>query len=349
MHRSWKRPQGRRPTRRQWAAADVAVAGLAAGVSAVNASDHLDAPGLSSPGGNAQYDITDLYAFQSLDDAANVVLIMAVNPTAGVGGVPTDFSTETVYSFRTGVGTIGDPVTATSTLDFNFAFVDNSVGQHTYVTSTDHTRFFPTLHAVGPVGEPLSWGNATAQTGLYDDPFFFDLNEFLASGDEDAKRSYCDGQESDFFAGFNVSAIVLEVPSSMWSSQDISVWATTTVDGEQIDRVGRPAISTVFVPGEAKDIYNAADPSGDVDNFAGAVADFFGGTIPEGLEVLLPDVLTVNTGLGDGFLNGRHLVDDVIDIELGLITAGELGGDCVDANDVPFAGTFPYLAPAHDG
>jgi len=68
----------------------------------------------------------------------------------------------------------------------------------------------------------------------------------------------------------------------------------------------------------------------------------------------------------DGFPNGRRLTDDVIDIELRAVACGygeflhsALGlcnlspnniiGDGVDANDVPFKSTFPYLAEPHSG
>jgi hypothetical protein len=54
---------------------------------------------------------------------------------------------------------------------------------------------------------------------------------------------------------------------------------------------------------------------------------------------------------------GRSLSDDVVDIGLGAIFGTLLGNpnnvtpglttDNVDANDVPFRSTFPYLAPAH--
>ena len=64
--------------------------------------------------------------------------------------------------------------------------------------------------------------------------------------------------------------------------------------------------------------------------------------------------------------NGRRLGDDVVDIELRAIAQGygtflngafglpnktpnNLLGDGVDANDVPFSNTFPYVAAPHQG
>ena len=50
-------------------------------VSIVHAADHLDAPALE---GNGHLDLNDLYAFQSPNNADHTVLIMTVNPFAGV-------------------------------------------------------------------------------------------------------------------------------------------------------------------------------------------------------------------------------------------------------------------------
>ncbi len=308
------------------------------------ASDHLDAPGMTSPGGDSRYDLTDLYVFQSPNDAGSVVLIQAVNPTGAV----TDFAPEAVYSFRTALGMIGEASTAESVLDIRTVFTGTGDAQTMFVATSDHNRWFPTYRSIGPVGtENEVAGGGSAQAGVFDDPFFFDLNAFKASREAEPTRAFCDAMTVDFFEGLNVSAIALEVPATWWSSADIAVWATTSVADAQIDRVGRPAIGTVFVPSDFKNAYNEAQPSGDVADFGPAVAAYFGGTIPAGLEVLLPDVLSFNTGMGDGFLNGRHLDDDVIDIELGLITAGAVPGDCVDANDAEFSTSFPYLAAGH--
>ena len=77
-----------------------------------------------------------------------------------------------------------------------------------------------------------------------------------------------------------------------------------------------------------------------------------------------PNSLGVVGGDNAGFPNGRRLADDVTDIELKAVAgaayplfhpdfkadalAAQLG-DGVDANDVPFRTSFPYVALAHDG
>ncbi|MDX1969617.1 MAG: DUF4331 family protein [Planctomycetaceae bacterium] len=57
-------------------------------------------------------------------------------------------------------------------------------------------------------------------------------------------------------------------------------------------------------------------------------------------------MLTFNSDLRDGFLNGRRLDDDVMDPLLGIVTDLAISGDGIDSNDAQFRPFFPYLAPA---
>jgi len=130
------------------------------------------------------------------------------------------------------------------------------------------------------------------------------------------------------------------------SNPNIGVWSATDAGNTQIDRMGRPAINTVFNHGEDKNRFNAGDPVNDWRDFGTSCVSTLtalGAADPSGLaHVLLPDILTYDTSSSAGFLNGRQLSDDVIDAELNLITNGKLTGDCV-ANDSTFSSTFPYL------
>jgi hypothetical protein len=167
----------------------------------------------------------------------------------------------------------------------------------------------------------------------------------------------------NFFTGLNISAIVLEVPSAWLGSSNVGVWAETVLNKTQIDRMGRPAINTVFIPNNPfepsssepsqRNAFNAGEPSNDQSDFRGEVVDtleiFYGSGNPTAqalADFLLPDILTVDTSSAAGFPNGRGLADDVIDIELGLVTNGAVTSDCV-ANDSTFSTSFPYLAPAN--
>jgi hypothetical protein len=313
----------------------VAAAAIAVALPTVaGASDHLDAPGLTSPGGGGQTDVADLYAFQSAQNPDNAVLIATFNPLAG-NASPETLATDVVYSFQ--VDNDGDAV-----VDIMLNAVVGEPAEDTQpilLASSDGSRLFPTIHAVtwdGAAGQAIG-DSGWLGLDVYDDPFFFDLGGF--TGEED--RAFCDGNGSDFFAGSNVTGIVVELPRTALGADQVGVWVTTRQDGTQIDRVGRPAINTVFIKGDAKNDYNAAAPGDDPETYAEALGEL--------ASVLLPDVLTVDLTDPAGFLNGRGLANDVIDTELQVITGDETAGDCVDANDVAFSDSAPFLARAHEG
>ncbi|QXP74603.1 DUF4331 family protein [Tenacibaculum sp. AHE15PA] len=144
----------------------------------------------------------------------------------------------------------------------------------------------------------------------------------------------------------------------------------------QKDQMGRPAINTVFVDSDKKDMFNVTIPSNQGAAFATMFETNLKALSPayfnEGDEnalgfdaaafagVLATDVLTVSldgkTTFYDGsnVLTGRALADDVITVELILIFGGETGltmsenptlsDDNVSANDKEFLTSFPYLA-----
>lgn len=313
---------------------------------AARTADHLDAPDLSPPDGNLMGDIADLFVFPPDADKNNqVVLAATYNPAAGVFG-PTGFDPGLQYTFE--IDTDGD-ARAERTITFEFDETRNN-GRQDYSVWLDGGELVAgTTETVANFGDT---GKAFA--GLADDPFFFDLDAFLGSGG----RAFCDGSEADFFAGLNVNAIVVQVPVDMIADGALGVWARTLAVKDnrglrQVDRIGFPALNTVFIPSRRKDVYNAGIPANDEDDFFHFLRRGFKGggnstaTSKALADALLPDILPYDPSLPAGFLNGRRLVDDVIDAELGLLTAGALTGDCVDGNDVDFSDTFPYLGHAH--
>lgn len=121
----------------------------------------------------------------------------------------------------------------------------------------------------------------------------------------------------------------------------------------QADRIGLPAINTVFIPSTSKDAYNLGAPATDIAQFGQFLVDFgvnvTGRTQAEAealRDLLLPDILAIDVTQPTGFLNGRTLQDDVVTAELMLLFGGNtaLNDDHVDANDKAFLSTFPYLA-----
>jgi hypothetical protein len=318
----------------------LALAGLALLPAALSrAADHLDAPQLRVAGARDK-DINDVYVFRSPANPANTVLVMTVNPFAGrvnpfgtMSG--TTFGTNVDYRFQ--IDNNGD---ALPDVTYSTTFTAPVAGIQT-VTAARTANSLTAPLAGGSTGTNLAVaGGGMLRAGLFDDPFFFDLvgfnNGFNFTG-------------ADTFVGANISAIVLEVPSTDFGAQNIGVWASTHVGGVQIDRMGRPAINTALIPSSMKDAFNAGIPSTDQANFSdevtASITSLSNAANAAGLTpVLLPDTLTFDTSNAGGFLNGRRLADDVIDAELNLLSAGAVTGDGVNANDAAFSGAFPYLA-----
>ena len=63
-------------------------------------------------------------------------------------------------------------------------------------------------------------------------------------------------------------------------------------------------------------------------------------------EVLLLDILTYDYSNSGGFLNGRKLADDVIDISLTLVTNSHITSDFVGPH-TDYLSNFPYLGRPH--
>ena len=380
-----------------------------AGLRTAGAADHLDAPMATPPpgGDGIGTDLTDIYAFQSPANARRTVLIMNVNGLAsaadiGHGPAPdrafatkvplVDGNAKVSYNFR--VDSNGDSVPdVTIQVRFGKPASDGSQEMTVKLLRRGSDDAIELEGRSTGFGKPIVVNRdegITAFAGRRDDPFFFDLVGFLNVLDLGGRSLVgCGGPnahpERDSFLGQNVSSIVIELPSRLLTGggdSNIGVWATTNVGNAQIDRMGRPAINTVFIPnnpfppdrvadGKAskKTTFNHGEPSADVATWTGEVVDTLkttfslndpasglGGTDDpsddagkiNGLAaVLLPDILTVDVSSPAGFLNGRKPADDVIDAELGLVTEGFVTTDCVGSNDAAFPTTFPYLAKPH--
>jgi hypothetical protein len=279
------------------AATAIAAAALSAAVTGgpapSAAADHVDAPGLTPPGGNLQLDVTDIYAWRARN--GKTVLAANVNGLTASGqnpvfasAAPSVAKTERVtYWFR--VDNDGDAVPDVN-LAVRFGKADDKGVQEMTVRRNGRVILTGTTSPGNGVKINRD-GGVLGYAGLRDDPFFFDLDGFLNILSTEPGKSFisCTSPRTDFFAGKNVSAIVLELPTSLLTrpgSSQIGVWATTTVGSQQIDRMGRPAINTVFIPnnplppdrtsdGKAskKNTFNASAPRNDQANFRSEVVD----------------------------------------------------------------------------
>ena len=326
-----------------------------------NAADHLDAPTVKTDG---RIDINDVYVFEG-QDTDHTVLAMTVNPAAGILS-PTTFRQGAAYQLM--IDTSGDAI-EDARLVVKFDGVRGD-GSQRYSVAWQSNGDRTTLLKRGTTGSSQALaGGGMAWAGLADDPFFFDLAAFqtfkgtlLSTGTLDGLAAFCNPAGENFFAGFNTSAIVVEVPDALLGSGTIKVWAETAINEPpraQVERMGLPAINTVFNHTDAtKEAYNRAEPSNDVANYTDDVAgvvDLITGLAGTGSPgygatvagLLLPDVITYDTATSASFamLNGRALDDDVIDVALTVVANTPLS-DCV-ANDSAFQASFPYIAPAN--
>lgn len=327
-------------------------------------ADHLDAPGLTSPATRSDGDINDVYVFEGRNESQTTIAV-STHPAAGAIA-PLAYATDLHYTIK--IDRNGD-AKADSQYTATFGQPRDS-GRQPYAivwrAGDDQRRVAHGL--TGRIAAVRGGGKAFA--GLRSDPFFFDLAAFQGSVQGMGERAFCDGDEVDFFESLNANAIVLQVPDSALG-RNIGVWAvTTTDDGDRIDRMGRPAINTVFNSGDDKDRFNAGHPASDYRRFGGNVRGVlaaFSALDAEGAysnaetrtlaSVLLPDVVTYDTRTdAAGPLNGRALADDVIDAELNIVTGGfafdgrdstgAIAGDCVGAHD-DYEQAFPYLGEPH--
>ena len=362
-------------------AASATIAAVGAAPLLVSGADHLDAPTTKA---NHRIDITDLYAFKS---KGGTTLILNVNPLTSPADTKTArFDTGALYEINvdTNVDGLTDVVyrikfgrtrtNSSGAVIQNYAIRrDTGAAARAHIWAGRVVAIGTTTASGGSTRVAPIVGGGKAFAGPRDDPFFFDLPGFvefkkqLLAGSTDLGVLLGGFTGVDTFKGTNVSTIAIEVPNARLggTGKTIGVWATTSVKSgggyQQVERMGRPAINTVFNNTSAeKEAANRLRPRDDraldkanvigVLDAIGHVLDVNGAPSyttaqKNGIaNVLLPDELTVKLGDSAGFLNGRRPADDVIDAEFGLLTNGAVHSDGVNANDHAFPTSFPYLA-----
>lgn len=240
-----------KPTTKRFAALTGVGLALTAGLVAVQkarGSDHADTPQIAASAGT---DLTDVFIFPSPTNPDNVVLTMCVSPLIPTGGTRT-FDPSVLYQFK--IDNTGDKV---EDLVIQARFEGSDASQKVKIAG-------PAAPArVGTLGEALV-AHATTGTlntafspsagiqvfaGVREDPFFFDLEQFftilpdratpitgtavpLAEANTPKATSWrASGSAKDFLSGYNLLAIVVELPkSALRGSGDgkISLWCTTS-------------------------------------------------------------------------------------------------------------------------
>lgn len=210
--------------RRAAAAASAALATIVAGglwvYGGAVAADHLDPPSRTDPAvttaADTAADIADVFAFNT---ATTVTLIMT-NAGPQAAGVAPFYDRNVLYQIH--ISNDGNP--ATSERDINVRYGRDAAGNW-------GVQFVGIPGATGDVSGPVqtTLTNGTvvkATAGLFDDPFFFDLEGFKQT---QATGTLSIRNNRNIFAGKNDTSIAVEFPRSAIENgtSPIQVWAET--------------------------------------------------------------------------------------------------------------------------
>jgi hypothetical protein len=316
---------------------------------------HVSGLGISPTSMDARSHITDLYAFQKPGDPHKTILVLDINPLSPMAADAVDH--ESVYEI--GVDTDAD---AQTDIAFRVRFSPVVEGSQTASVqlasgrdAAAHVDAGETIIQNASVSfgtEPIvaMAGDFRFFAGLRSDPFFADpvggANNFQWTG-------------NDFFADKNVFGIVLEVPNTaLGPNPRVGIWARVLVPHEgrlvQGDRAGRPAIDATFNQSDDdKRTWNQQEPSKDRELFLDKFARVFehaGHPRDQAVALagnLLPDLLNYDYSSSDGYLNGRKLTDDVINMGIALLTHGAVPHDGLRPH-ADLRPDFPYLGSPHE-
>ncbi|MGB8836538.1 MAG: DUF4331 family protein, partial [Candidatus Acidiferrales bacterium] len=238
----------------------------------------------------------------------------------------------------------------------------------------------------GAAGELIVSGNTggvvkaeqgcLAYAGLAPDLFaadgagFGEFRKALWSENRFAPEAFQNRQ--NFFGGKNVTAIVLEVPSSLLGQGVVHAWATVSLYGHapevQVSRWGLPMITHILLSDpalhdQAAESYNRAVPADEAALFSKQIRDFVekvtalarSAADPPAyatqlLARLCPGVLPYKLDTPASFsfaaFNGRGLSDDAMDVILTLATNTAIN-DGVAPDIRLMRPDFPYFGEPH--
>lgn len=194
-----------------------------------DAADHLDPPARTDPAfdgtPDSASDIADVYAFH---DANRVVMIVTF---AGPGAPTSPATYDPNVRYRINVSNAGSRTTTEFPIDVQF-------GRDTAVAGSPfgvRVRGIPgvTGDITGPVESTISRDGVRVRAGLFDDPFFFDLQGFRET---QSSGTLSFRNNRDFFAGTNLTAVVIEIPRARLANgtNPLDIWAETARLGGQL-------------------------------------------------------------------------------------------------------------------
>ena len=249
-------------------------------------------------GSGPSADNTDLYAFRSPDKPNTVTIVANWIPGEDPAAGPNYYTFSPSAKYKLNIDRTGD-ARPDIVYEFRFgrtagpAFLGNTVQSWSMWRNKKlFARGKTPPNNIGPSSTP-DYPNLVSKSivrkdglaifaGQRDDAFFGDIGaifDLLAF----RRGTGANGGGRDFFAGYAVHAIALQIPIAELKAKNstIGVWASTerqnvTVDGKlkrgwtQVSRLGNPLVNEVVVPTAAKDQWNRSKPVDDK-QFAGPV------------------------------------------------------------------------------
>ncbi|MXO48526.1 DUF4331 domain-containing protein [Erythrobacter vulgaris] len=189
------------------------------------AADHLDPPARTDPAVDSTpdraADIADVYAWHT--DTSVIVAMTFAGPQAT--DQPATYDPDVLYSINV---SNSSPRTTTD-IPIRFRFGTGAMDQF----GVSVTGLPGVTGAIrGSVETELEKDGVRVWAGLFDDPFFFDLQGFR---DTLNTGTLSFDSERDFFAGQNLTAVVIEIPRDRIDpGAPVDVWAATARFGGQL-------------------------------------------------------------------------------------------------------------------
>jgi hypothetical protein len=189
------------------------------------AADHLDPPARTDPAvdptPDRPADIADLYAWHT--DTSLVLVLTFAGPQAT--SQPATYDRDVLYSIN--ISNASD--LADTEIPIRIRFGQAGANQFGVQVSG-----VPGVNGpiAGPVETDLDKDGVMVRAGLFDDPFFFDLQGFRETRSSGALMF---DPDRDFFAGQNLTAVVIEMPRErVTNGNPLNIWSSTARFGGQL-------------------------------------------------------------------------------------------------------------------
>lgn len=193
----------------------------------LTAADHLDPPALTDPAVDATpdrpADIADVYSWHTDTSVIIAMTFSGPQPTSA----PASYDRNVLYTIN--ISNAAPKSSAEFPILVRFG---PGAGANQFGVKFSGLPGV-TGDIVGPVETNLTKDGVTVRAGLFDDPFFFDLQGFRTTV---STGTLSFNNQRNFFAGQNLTAIVIEIPKDRLANgtNPLGIWGTTARFGGQL-------------------------------------------------------------------------------------------------------------------